>query len=179
MPSSNILENQLKRMVRALIRNNISNDDFDALVIDEMLRFHYGTLSQKEMLVCECIIEIAFGGEGASYIEVFNRLGKDAFQTADDITCVVRGLISKGVIDWMATLRFVNSDQVKLSSIHKWECLTLRPKWIQNQIFAAIEYARVISYEIQNIDKLDSNYYQDGAWLFILHPPKKFDTTEV
>ena len=169
MPWSNLLDNQSRKRIRVLIRNNISNDDFDALVIDDMLRFHYGKLSQKEMLVCACIINIAFGGEGAWYIEVFNRLGKDAFQTAYDITCVVREPISKGVIDWMATLRFVDSNQVKPSSIHKWECLTLRPKWIQNQIFAAMEYASEISYEMQNIDELGSNYYQDGAWMDIFY----------
>ncbi len=166
-----ILDNQLRGHIRKLVRKNLYEEDIEKIVLDYILQFHFGDLSESEKAVCRTILEIQGAGRGAFYQGVVEQLHADSkhlFPSTRSIKFAIEELSSRGIIYWKVLLNQDSSNRFP----PKWECLNIQK---ENEIFAATFYGSVIGYEMRDIDGLDSHYYQDSNWLNILCPPKGSD----
>ena len=168
----NLLDNELKKRIRFLVRANVEDDSASRIVLNDLLKCQYGILTKKEKKICQTILESVGSGyeHDIDPLEIEARiLGErnNLFIDNAEIKATMIDLSCRKVLNWKTLLNRRFSDDGTVSII-RCESISLHPVKISKIIIQALYYASTMSYEMHNMKTLGFNYYADPEWMDIL-----------
>lgn len=169
----NLLDNGLKKRIRFLVRANVEDDSASRIVLNDLLKSHYGILTKKEIKICQTILESVGSGYGHDIdpLEIETRiLGERTNLFADraEIKATMIDLSCREVLNWKTLLNRHFSDDGSILRIIRCESISLHSVEVSKLIIQALYYASTMNYEMHNMRTLGYNYYADPEWMDIL-----------